>query len=226
MALIKSSLLADIRGSIGGTTYSRNRGGSYARNRTVPINPQSPNQVRARSSLSYWSDYWSLTLNDTQRLGWNVYAETVNGINVLGETITYTGQQMFIRSNTLLELASLSAVTSAPPSNVQIAISADPQVPVFDISDEEVRITLSHAFTGTMLAFTGPPQSAGALSVKVPFRFHGFVACNAVTQVDVPTAGLGSRVFSSGQHMACRFVGVTSAGLVSNELIYRGTAQA
>jgi hypothetical protein len=133
---------------------------------------------------------------------------------------------MFIRSNTLLELATLSPVTTAPLSNVQVAIAANPQTVVHDVSDAEMRITLSQAFTGTMLAFSGPPQSAGALSVKVPFRFYGFVVCSALTQVDVPSAGLDNRVYSAGQNMTVRFVGVTSAGLVSNEIIMRGLAQA
>ena len=225
MALIRSSLLADIRGSIGGTTYSRNRGGSYARNRTVPINPNSPSQERARSDLSYYSVEWN-GLSTDQRIAWNQYAETVVALNVLGESITYTGQQMYIRSNTLLELAGLAAVSDPPPSNVQLALSVGnaPGVEI-DVSDEELSVTLSSAFTGVVLGFTGPPQSAGATSLKVPYRFYGSFTAAAATAIVIPDTAL-SRVYVDGQFFAARFVGVGSTGLISNELFLRGVAVA
>lgn len=225
MALIKSSLLADIRGSIGGTTYSRNRGGSYARNRTVPINPQSISQTRARSDLAFYSVGWN-SLTDNQRAAWNAYAETVQAINVLGESITYTGQQMYIRSNTLLNLAGQPAVTAAPASNVQIALAvANGTQALYDVSDSELSVTLSQAFTGFVLGFTGPPQSAGASSLKVPYRFFGAFSATADTAIAIEDSA-NARIYSAAQRFAARFVGVSATGLVSNELFLRGTAQA
>lgn len=226
MALIKSSLLADIRGSIGGTTYSRNRGGSYARNRTVPINPQSTSQTRARSDLAYYSVQWS-SLTGDQRVAWNQYAETVVAVNVLGESITYTGQQMYVRSNTLLSLANLAAVTIPPPTNVQIALNvAGGTQASYDVSDDELSVTLLNAFTGVVLGFTGPVQSVGATSLKVPYRFFGRFTAAAATNIVIPNADEGSRDYIVGNKFASRFIGVNSTGLVSNELFLRAFAVA
>jgi hypothetical protein len=225
MALIKSSLLSDIRGSVGGTTYSRNRGGSYARNRTVPINPQSSSQTRARSDLAQYSVGWA-SLTNAQRLAWNQYAETVVALNVLGESITYTGQQMYIRSNTLLELASLAAVNSPPPSNVQLSIAfGDSPTVNYDVSDNEIVATLQQNFTGTVLVFTGPPQSVGSYSLKVPYRFFGTQVLANQTAINAPGGG-DARVYIAGQHMAVRFVGIGATGLVSNEVYLRALAVA
>ena len=225
MALIKSSLLADIRGSIGGTTYSRNRGGSYARNRTVPINPQSISQTRARSDLAFYSVAWS-GLTSAQRLAWNQYAETVEALNVLGESITFTGQQMYIRSNTLLQLAGLADVTAAPPSNVQIALVVDSSTTAsYDAGDAELTVIFQENFTGTVLGFTSPPQSPGATSLKVPYRFFGAIALSSETLAVMEDAA-AARVYVAGQNFAARFVGISSTGLISNEIFVRGTAQA
>lgn len=226
MALIKSSLLADIRGSIGGTTYSRNRGGSYARNRTVPINPQSANQERARSSLSDWSTYWSNSLNNTQRAAWNQFAETVVAVNVLGESITYTGQQMFIRSSTLIQLAGSAPITDPPETNVGFALSAAPQVVSHDVSSNTVTLILQSNIVGTVLAFCGPPQSAGSLSLKVPYRFFGSIFVDDANEAVVVGTNLGRRVFVAGQNQSWRFTAVDSSGRVSNDLYFRGLSVA
>ena len=225
MALIKSSLLADSRGSIGGTTYSRNRGGSYARNRTVPINPQSLAQERARSDLAQYSVGWG-SLTAEQRNAWNQYAETVIGLNVLGESITFTGQQMYIRSNTLLELAGLSAITVPPDSGVGLQLSVG-NAPALEISDgdDELTMTLNANFTGTVLAFTSPTLNPGVSSVKQPYRFYGTVALTASTAVVIPE-GVNARTYLLGGRFAARFVGVNSVGRVSNELFLIGSVVA
>jgi hypothetical protein len=222
MALIKSSLLADIRGSIGGTTYSRNRGGSYARNRTVPINPQSANQTRARSSLAYWSEAWTTEITQADRNGWNAYAATVVALNVLGESITYTGQQMFIRSNTLLSLAGQTEVLTAPTSNVQVALNYSGAPIDYDLSADRVDITLNTIVTAAVIAFCGPPQSAGATSVKVPYRAFGSFVAAGVGLLQVNGSITDRRTFAVGQFMAWRFQAVASDGRISNELFVRG----
>lgn len=224
MALIKSSLLADIRGSIGGTTYSRNRGGSYARNRTVPINPQSINQTRARSQLATASSDWALLLNNADRSAWNAYAETVTGLNVLGEAITYTGQQMFVRANTLLALAGQSAVTSAPTTNVVLNMSYSGGQINYDESADRVDITLDNPYTGFVVAFCGPPQAGAGYTLKVPYRAFGVFTATAATLIQVNGSIPDRRSFVDGQYMAWRFQGVSSDGRISNELFVRGVA--
>lgn len=225
MALIRSSTLSNISGSIGGTTYARNRGGAYARNRTVPINPNSSFQTRARSSLATMSGGWSSVLTSGQRSAWVAYAETQSVLNRLGESITLSGQQAYVRSNTLLELAGQPLVTAPPTITPPTLAVAGGFVASYDVSDAEVSVDLLNVVTGFFLCFCGPAQSAGARSVKVPFRFFGVSA--QVAQGTLATAeSSGARTFSAGDRMAWRFVLVTQTGAVSNELIIRGEAVA
>jgi hypothetical protein len=70
MAKIISSLVGDLRGSIGGNTYSRNRYGAYIRQRVKPVNPNTVAQSIARSIFSSISAGWRL-LTQERRDYWN-----------------------------------------------------------------------------------------------------------------------------------------------------------
>lgn len=87
--------IADGRGSIGGTTYSRNRYGSYARQRVTPVNPQTPAQIRARSTFQAAVTAWR-RLTDAQRAAWSNYAAQTPMQDQLGSTIYLTGLQAFM----------------------------------------------------------------------------------------------------------------------------------
>jgi len=225
VALIRSSTLSNISGSIGGTTYARNRGGLYARNRTVPINPNSNAQTRARSSFGSFSGGWSSALTANQRAAWAAFAESSPVQNRLGESITLTGQQAYVRSNTLLQLADESIV-SVPPSLTppEFAVLNGAEAS-YDVSTPTVTLTLAALTTGLVLAFSGPAQSAGASSLKVPFRFFGVADLDGDATA-VITAGTGARVYSVGDRMAWRFVIISTAGAVGNTILVRGVAVA
>ena len=92
----------DARGSIGGQTASRNRFGNYLRARTTPVNPRSSKQNKVRAVVQYLAQYWSNTLTQAQRDGWEVYAAAITRTNKLGAQIKLTGFNHFIRSNTPL----------------------------------------------------------------------------------------------------------------------------
>jgi hypothetical protein len=115
MALIKlgAGVLA-ISGSIGGTTFARNRSGSYIRQRTKPVNPNSPRQLAARNNIQALTQSWNSVLTIAQRQAWGLYADSVNVLNRLGETISLSGYNMFIRSNAILLGAGQDGVSDAP----------------------------------------------------------------------------------------------------------------
>lgn len=226
MALFRSSVFAAASGSIGGTTYARNRGGSYVRNRTNPIQPRSGDQERARSQLSFFSVYWSDTLTANERNAWNQYASTKGAFNRLGEAIVLTGQQAFVQANTLAQLAGLAVITAAPTSNVQFAIAANPQVISHDVSSNTATIVLTQAITATMLAFCSPPVSAGSYATARDFRYFGLLAASALTTVAVAGTNPDRRVFVAGMEQIWRFRAIKSNGDYSNILTFRGLSQA
>ena len=69
MASIRFNQIADARGSVNGTVYSRGIGGLYMKNRVSPLNPQSSKQSAVRSQLSSLAAAWR-SLTDSQRNAW------------------------------------------------------------------------------------------------------------------------------------------------------------
>ena len=100
MALLKfGGGITEMRGSIAGNTYSRNRYGAYARARTKPVNPNTGPQQSVRATMAFLTDRWSQTLTAAQRTAWNLYGANVVMTNKLGESINLSGFNHYIRSN-------------------------------------------------------------------------------------------------------------------------------
>lgn len=115
MALVQfGGGVAQIRGKLGGTIFSRNRGGSFVRTFVTPTNPNTPAQQQVRNALSTLVVKWLTVLTQLQRDGWETYADNVPMQNGLGDTIFLTGQQMFIRSNSVLIRNEKARVDDAP----------------------------------------------------------------------------------------------------------------
>ncbi|GAI82401.1 unnamed protein product, partial [marine sediment metagenome] len=102
MALAKyGGGLIELRGSIAGNTYSRNRYGAYVRARTKPINPDTPLQTQVRSALAWSVEHWFSSASPDQRIAWGDYADKVNMLNKLGEVMRLSGYNHFVRSNSI-----------------------------------------------------------------------------------------------------------------------------
>lgn len=91
--------VADARGSVGGIVFSRNRGGSYIRNRTVPTDPGTTQQVAIRVHLANLANHWVNTLTAAKRALWDAYADAVHLPNSLGQDRNVGGLGMYCRTN-------------------------------------------------------------------------------------------------------------------------------
>jgi hypothetical protein len=109
-----STILAAASGSIAGATFSRNRGGQYIRRRAIPSNPNSEAQGFARTNLAAAVSAWTNLLTDPQRQAWQTYAQATPVIDPLGQQITLSGQQMFVRSRTVALIGGLTMDNDAP----------------------------------------------------------------------------------------------------------------
>ena len=85
-----------LRGSIGSTTFQRGRYGNLARQRVMPVNPNTLRQVDTRNTLGYLSSRWGTGLTASQIVNWNAYAASTPWIP--SNTIL-TGQAAFIATN-------------------------------------------------------------------------------------------------------------------------------
>lgn len=104
-------------GSVGGLTYSRNRGGLYTRRRAIPTNPATEAQGIARTNMATAVSLWTNTLTSAQRAGWNTYAQNTPTVDVLGQAQTLSGQQMFVRNTTTRLVAGLPNILAGPTAS-------------------------------------------------------------------------------------------------------------
>lgn len=109
-----STVYAAASGSVGGLTYSRNRGGLYTRRRAIPSNPATEAQGLARANIATAVSLWTNTLTPTQRTAWNTYANSTPTVDSLGQSQTLSGQQMFVANTTRRLLAGLPNILNGP----------------------------------------------------------------------------------------------------------------
>lgn len=181
MALIKTGGgVAQISGSIAGTTFSRNRFGAYARNRSLPVNPNTSSQQKVRSAVALLSGQWKNALSDAQRAAWSTYAENVSVLNRLGDVVNLTGFNMYVRTNTALVYNDLAEVDDAP--TVFTLAEQDPTA-AGAISEATQNISLTFD-TGLdwvgeddahLLLYASPPQNSTINNYSGRFHVAGVV---------------------------------------------------
>ena len=182
MALVKFGAgITQMSGSIGGTTFARNRSGNYARARTKPVNPRSALQALVKAAISLMTVRWAETLSGAQRIAWNLYASNVGSKNKLGETINLSGFNHYIRSNSLLSRSGLAIVDDAP-----ITFELPAADPTFAITASQAAQTLIVTYDaalawlnedgGFLYVFQGAPQNTQRIFFAGPWRLIGFVS--------------------------------------------------
>jgi hypothetical protein len=147
MAIIKSPVWSEARGSIGGTTYARNKAGLYARNRSKPVNPNTANQSRVRSQFQTTAYGFSL-LTVEQVAAWNQFAQGYPAVNRVGDTYTPSGRQVYMLCNQNLQSIAETPIV-IPPYDV-------PVVPDCIIGAVDVNMTTD----------AGPPVALTLLEVN------------------------------------------------------------
>lgn len=210
MALIKlGGGVADIRGSIGGTTFSRNRYGNYSRNRTIPVNPSSSYQQKIRSSISVARNAWFSVLTAAQRTAWGAYAAAVAVQNRLGESINLTGWNHFCRSATAMLYADLDYIAAGP-----VELSLPETDPTFAAAASAATQNLSITFDNTadwanetgsyMLIFSSPGNNITRNFYKGPYRYAGKITGNDSTPPTSPATVASPFTVTAGQKIFCQ----------------------
>ena len=101
-------------GSIGGTTFSRNKSGAYARAKSKPINPKTVLQSAVRALMAAVSVAWNTTVSVAQRSSWAVYGKNVPSTNKMGESIFLSGYNRYVQGNMAAQYAGLPAILDGP----------------------------------------------------------------------------------------------------------------
>lgn len=198
MALLKlGGGVVEIRGSMAGNTFARNRFGAYMRARTKPINPRSSRQMAARTNIMYLAEQWRESpLTDVIRTAWQTYANSVVWNNKLGEAVSLTGFNMFMRANCALLTAGESMITAAP-TDLGLP-QADPTFAIGAVS--AAAQTCSCVFDDTMpwcdedgafmLIHIGLPQNPSRNFFAGPWRYMTKIDGDSISPPASPEAAI------------------------------------
>lgn len=211
MALLKyGGGIVQASGSIGGTTYARNRFGNYGRPRTKPVNPKSARQSLARASMQYLAEQWrEPPMDDPKREAWETYAKGVAWNNRLGEAVKLTGFNHFLRSNAALIRAGGSLITAGPP-DIGLPPGDTDFAVVCNATTQKISVTFNADFdwakeTGAYLSVEmAMPQSASRNFTGGPWRFAAGIPGVNTTGVSSPQLIDPPFTLTPGQKVWCR----------------------
>jgi hypothetical protein len=176
MALIKLGGLAqDVRGSLNGTTFSRNRGGAYVRTKTSPVQPVSEFSSRARAIFGDISQRWAVTLTQSQRGAWIAFASTHTFVNVFGDSITLSGIAMYQAINRMLGQIGKPYLDDPPvefsvPSVVSATIAGTVDTGVLGTLTNTTVLSGASPTNFTLYVFATPPLPPGVTPQHSDFR--------------------------------------------------------
>lgn len=176
MKIKYSALVSDARGKLNGSVASKNRYGSYLRNKITPVNPQSTAQMEARQRFGALSSMWK-SLTQSQRNSWLSGVKAFPFTDIFGDIKHLSGNSLFVKLNSNLEKIGSAPILSAPEA---VGVST---LPAFEISATATGGTLSalsldfESFTlpagEALVVYATPPQGAGKNFVKSEYRFIG-----------------------------------------------------
>lgn len=175
MALIQlGAFLTDISGKIGGTVFSKNRGGSYAKNKVIPNNPQTIAQSLARGRFGALSSAWR-SLTQGARDSWTAATNSFPRINRLGKTVILSGNALYTSLNSNLLDVGLPQLEFAPtPVGVTEFIT---EINTLDFNGVSTDIDLNftaieqdRATDMKIKIFATPPVSPGVSNVNSLYK--------------------------------------------------------
>jgi len=188
MAKIKySALVSDMRNKLNGSVMSKNRFGSYVRNKVTPVNPQSSFQQTARQALGVFSSQWN-GLTDAQREGWNALAGQLPFTDIFGDQKFLTGQNMFVKLNANLQKIGEASVSAAPapvsiPSGIVSSVTVEETSGALVTADLTMSIaSMPSGFQAVIYAT--PAVRPGRSYVKNQFRQIGAVDTITTSVID------------------------------------------
>lgn len=178
MAKIKfTAIVAEMRNSIAGTTFSKNRYGNYARTKVTPVNPQTTYQQDQRQLLASLSSSWR-GLTQAQRDQWTAQAQNYPRTDIFGDSKILSGQALYVALNINLERAGETRIDAplSPVDSPQLAVTA--MTAIYDISDDNMLVTVTispAAIPGgyALVIYATPGVSAGKSFVKNLYRYLG-----------------------------------------------------
>lgn len=204
----KSQVLTQASGSIGGITYSHNRGGMYQRARSIPTNPNSTAQQLVRNAMASLVAAWTGILTAPERLAWETYAVNTPVSDTLGDPLTLTGQQMYIRCNTPRVAFGATRIDPGPTvfgneslAPITIAVVGPSATIAVTFDDTETWPQLDDCH---MIVQASRGQSASVNYFGGPFRFADIFDGVTAIPITSPQNATSPFVYATGQKLFVR----------------------
>ena len=197
MALVKLGGLAqDVRGTLNGSVFSRNRGGAYIRSKVSPVQPVSPAADRVREVFKACSERWSAELDDTQRSAWNAFASVHPFVNVFGDSIILSGIAMFNAVNQRVRLGGGDWIDDPPLTFIVEdlgTITATITGTGGDPSVAEVETSRVPSYPEGLYIFVAPPTGSSRRPARSDFRLINTEDTGVFTSGESLVAALKAR---------------------------------
>lgn len=202
--------VTDIRGSIGGSVFSRCAGGNYMRARMKPVNPKSGLQNTRRANTAYLTTYWSKTLTDQQRTDWRAYAAGTSWQNKLGQSISINGLAAFLRLNAFQLLIPSAVIAEAPTAmghggGVTFSFDAENDTSKIQLAEPggvwDTDVDIQNAWL-----FMGLPAEAGRLATPKGMRYIGRIWGSSGTPLSFPYELDAAYTMQAGQLITLRMM--------------------
>lgn len=200
--------VTDARGSLGGTTFSRNAGGNYGRARVKPVNKRSALQNTRRAEVAALTKRWSNTLTAQQRADWRAYAAGTTWTNKLGEVVEINGLAAYLRLNVLHRLIPSTPIDAAPLAmghggGVTFTFAAESDTSKIQL-DEPGGAFDKDTDIHNLWLFQGLPQEAGNAGIPKGFRYIGRVWGSSGAPLAFPYELDSAYTMAVGQNITLR----------------------
>jgi hypothetical protein len=171
MAKIKTTaIVADIRGKLNGSVFSKNRGGAFVRTKVTPSNPQTTFQAGVRAVLGSLAQGWR-SLTEAQRNAWNAAVSNYTGTDIFGDIKTPSGINLYTKLNTNLAVIGVPYISSPPlPQGTATLTTLSATA---DISDSKLEVNAgsgSVPSNNRLVIKATAPQSPGKNFLKGKHR--------------------------------------------------------
>lgn len=181
-------MVADARGSVDSTTFSRSRYGAYARKKVTPVNPNTAKQSAIRALFGAASSMWR-SLGDALINAWNDVAPQYSRANIFGDNLPLSGQTLFVKLKT--QLTALGITTDPNPLPPVTVPSPDAYEVLVDKSAATMQFKDTTATTAdqVMAIYASAPVSPGQ-------KFFGRSSWRLIKVVPPSTAAAETAIYS------------------------------
>lgn len=207
-------LVANVSGSIGGTTFQRGISGPSARVKPRPTRRRTPYTSQARQQIAFLSREWR-ALSSANRTAWQTQADAITWYNKFGVVIPGKGYWLYIRCNQYREIMG-AAPLATPTTPFALDPIADAGCAFLSVSKIEIEWATPDPIQAdtAWLVYMTPPVSLGLTGAAKSLRLVKRLPAGFTPNYDItaayferfPTAGV------PGQQCFFRIVPVDRLG--------------